>query len=181
MAKLASKKIILGVTGSIAAYKSAELIRLLRQQGANVRVIITKAGEQFITPLTLQTLSANIVSRSMFDLLEEAAIEHIDLANWADLVLIAPASAGTAARICHATAADLLSTVCLATAAPVILAPAMNQNMWNHVAVKRNFAQLKQDGIYILGPVYGDLACGDTGIGKMMEPADIVQAISVLK
>ena len=177
MAKLKDKKIILGVTGSVAAYKSAELVGLLRQEGAGVRVIMTKGGEQFITPLTLQALSGNLVRLKMFNIVEEAEIEHIDLAKWADLVLIAPASAGIAARICQATAADLLSTVCLATKAPIVLVPAMNHNMWDNEAVKRNFAQLKKDGARILGPIKGDLACGDIGLGKMMEPEDIVKNI----
>lgn len=172
--KLKNKNIILGVTGSIAAYKSAELIRLLRQEQANIRVILTKGGAEFITPLTLQTLSGNPVRHKMFNLAEEAAIEHIQLAKWANLVLIAPASAGIASRLATAAASDLLSTVCLATEAPIILAPAMNQRMWQHKAVQKNFADLKQQGIHILGRIKGDLACGETGLGKMLEPADIV-------
>lgn len=175
MSKLTNKKIILGVTGSIAAYKSPEIVRLLRQEGAEVRVIITEGGTQFITPLTLQAVSNNIVRQEMFSVADERTIEHIELAKWADLILIAPATAGIAARICQATAADLLSTVCLATTAPIVLVPAMNNNMWQNAAVKRNFAQLQQDGVQILGPVKGELACGDTDIGKMMAPQDIVK------
>ena len=180
MTSLKEKNIVLGVTGSIAAYKSAELVRLLIKKGANVRVILTAAGEKFITALTLQTFSGNLVRTSMFSLAEEQAIEHIELATWADLVLIAPASAGIAARICHATASDLLSTVCLATKAPIVLAPAMNHNMWHNKAVQRNFKQLKQDGVHILGPVEGELACGVVAMGKMLEPVDIVKKLEEL-
>ncbi len=180
MTRLKDKNILLGVTGSIAAYKSAELIRLLRKKSANVRVVLTAAGEKFITPLTLQTLSCNPVRTSMFSLAEEQTIEHIELACWADLVLIAPASAGIAARICYATATDLLSTMCLATKAPIVLAPAMNNNMWHNKAVQRNFKQLKQDGVHIIGPAEGDLACGVVAMGKMLEPVDIVKKLEEL-
>lgn len=173
--KLKNKKIALGVTGSIATYKSAELIRLLRKEGALVRVILTKGGAQFITPLTLQTLSGNMVRQDMFSPAEEAAIEHIELAEWADLILIAPASAGIASRIATASASDLLSTICLATAAPIILAPAMNSKMWQNKLVQKNFAELKKQGIKIIDPTQGDLACGEKGIGRMPEPADIIK------
>jgi len=175
--KLKDKQILLGVSGSIAAYKSAELIRLLRSEGVIVRVILTKGGSQFITPLTLQTLSGNPVRQKMFSISEEAAIEHIQLAKWAELILIAPASAAIASRINSAAASDLLSTVCLATDAPLILVPAMNQKMWQHPAVQKNFADLKQQGAHILGPIHGDLACGEVGLGKMLEPADIIKFI----
>jgi phosphopantothenoylcysteine decarboxylase/phosphopantothenate--cysteine ligase len=173
--KLKNKKIALGVTGSIAAYKSAELIRLLRKEGANVKVILTKGGAQFITPLTLQTLSGNIVRQDMFSPAEEAAIEHIELAEWADIILIAPASAGIASRIVTAAASDLLSTICLATTAPIILVPAMNSKMWEHKIVQKNFTELKKQGINIIDPIHGDLACGEKGIGKMADPVDIVK------
>jgi len=172
--KLKNKNIVLGVTGSIAAYKSAELIRLLRKKSAIVRVILTKGGAEFITPLTLQTLSGNPVRHKMFNLAEEAAIEHIELAKWADLILIAPATAGIASRLATAAASDLLSTVCLATEAPIVLAPAMNHRMWNNKVVQKNFADLKTQGIHLLGPIHGDLACGEVGIGKMLEPVDII-------
>jgi phosphopantothenoylcysteine decarboxylase/phosphopantothenate--cysteine ligase len=177
--KLKNKKIVLGVTGSIAAYKSAELIRLLRQEGATVRVILTTGGAQFITPLTLQTLSGNIVRQDMFNPAEEAAIEHIELAKWVDLILIAPASAGIASRLATAAASDILSTVCLATDAPIILAPAMNHKMWQHKVVQKNFAELKKQGIKIIGPIHGDLACGDVGLGKMTEPVDIIKQLNI--
>ncbi len=177
MNNLKDRNVLLGVTGSIAAYKSAEIIRLLRKKDANIRVILTAAGEKFITPLTLQTLSCNPVRTSMFSLVEEQTIEHIELATWADLVLIAPASAGIAARICHATAADLLSTVCLATKAPIVLAPAMNHNMWHNKAVQRNFKQLELDGLHVFGPVEGELACGVAGTGRMLDPEAIVKHI----
>ncbi len=163
------------MTGSIAAYKSAELIRLLRKEGALVRVILTKGGAQFITPLTLQTLSGNIVRQDMFNPTEEAAIEHIELAEWADLILIAPASAGIASRIATASASDLLSTICLATTAPIILALAMNSKMWQNKLVQKNFAELKKQGIKIIDPIHGDLACGEKGIGRMPEPVDIIR------
>ncbi|MCK4609325.1 MAG: hypothetical protein KAT71_07580 [Gammaproteobacteria bacterium] len=171
---LESRHILLGISGSIAAYKSAELIRLLRQEGAVVRVVLTKGGAQFITPLTLQTLSGNLVRQDMFSTAEEAAIEHIELAKWAELILIAPASAGIASRLNSAAASDLLSTVCLATKAPIVLAPAMNQQMWQHPAVQKNFTELKEQGATILGPVHGDL---EGGFGKMMEPAAIIASL----
>lgn len=177
MNRLAGKNILIGVTGSIAAYKCVEIVRLLKKEMAEVRVIITEAGQQFITPLTLQAISGNIVRTKMFDAIEECSIEHISLARWADLVLIAPATAGIASRLCYATASDLLSTVCLATEAQLILAPAMNHIMWNNWAVKNTFKQLLNNGIKIIGPVQGDLACGEVGMGKMTEPVDIVNEI----
>lgn len=177
MTKLLNKKVILGVTGSIAAYKSAEIIRLLKKEGAEVRVIMTDASQEFINPLTLQAISNNIVRTKMFDAIEECSIEHIDLARWADLILIAPATAGIASRLCYATASDLLSTVCLATTAQIVLAPAMNTVMWENWAVKNLFLQLSTHGVKLVGPVQGDLACGEEGIGKMSEPVDIVREV----
>lgn len=180
MQKLNVKRILLGVSGSIAAYKSVEIVRLLKQAGADVRVVMTPASQKFITPLSLQAVSGNIVRTKMFDADEEYALTHIDLAKWADLVLIAPATAGIASRICYATASDLLSTICLATTAPIVLAPAMNNKMWENWAVKNVFAQLTAHGIKLIGPIHGRLASGDEAIGKMVEPREIVREIMAM-
>lgn len=177
MKKLQNAKIILGITGSIAVYKSVEIARLLKKEGADVRVVMTPASQKFITPLTFQSISNNLVRTKMFDAIAEYSIEHIDLAKWADLVLIAPATAGIASRICYASASDLLSTVCLATTAQIVLAPAMNNRMWENWAVKNVFTQLVNNGIKIIGPVKGELASGDMAIGKMSEPTDIVTEV----
>ncbi|MBV1869680.1 MAG: bifunctional phosphopantothenoylcysteine decarboxylase/phosphopantothenate--cysteine ligase CoaBC [Gammaproteobacteria bacterium] len=179
---LAQKKIILGITGGIAAYKSAELTRRLKEQGADVRVVMTPSAKEFITPLTFQALSGNPVSDSLLDRDAEAAMGHIELARWADLILIAPASADFLARLSHGFANDLLSTLCLATSAPIAVAPAMNQLMWQNKATQANCHTLKQRGILLLGPNSGDQACGETGLGRMMEPDQLVSAtIPLLK
>lgn len=182
MTHLAQKKIILGITGGIAAYKSAELTRRLKEQGADVRVVMTPSAKEFITPLTFQALSGNPVSDSLLDRDAEAAMGHIELARWADLILIAPASADFLARLSHGFANDLLSTLCLATSAPIAVAPAMNQLMWQNKATRANCHTLKQRGILLLGPNSGDQACGETGLGRMMEPDQLVSAtIPLLK
>lgn len=182
MTHLAQKKIILGITGGIAAYKSAELTRRLKEQGADVRVVMTPSAKEFITPLTFQALSGNPVSDSLLDRDAEAAMGHIELARWADLILIAPASADFLARLSHGFANDLLSTLCLATSAPIAVAPAMNQLMWQNKATQANCHTLKQRGILLLGPNSGDQACGETGLGRMMEPDQLVSAtIPLLK
>lgn len=182
MTRLTDQKIILGVTGSIAAYKSPEVARLLIREGAKVRVVMTKAAQQFITPLTMQAVTNNVVRTDMFDAIREHSIEHIELARWANLVLIAPASAGIASRIAYATASDLLSTLCLATSAPIAMAPAMNCLMWNNWAVKNVFQQLTLNGIKLIGPIQGGLVCGETGIGKMADPVDIVnEVVNILR
>lgn len=172
---LTNRHILLGVTGGIAAYKSAELVRQLQKSGADVRVVMTKAAQEFITPLTLQALSGNPVHTDLLDPAAEAAMGHIELARWADLVLIAPASADFIARLAHGRADDLLTTLCLATAARIALAPAMNQGMWRDAATQDNIAQLRQRDMLIWGPAEGEQACGDIGPGRMLEPAALAE------
>ena len=174
---LQNKNIVLGVTGGIAAYKAAELVRRLKDQGADVRVVITNGGKAFITPLTLQAVSANPVSDSLLDPAAEAAMGHIELAKWADLILIAPATANTLARLTAGMADDLLSTICLATAAPIAIAPAMNQQMWHALPTQENLARLIKRGLLIFGPGAGEQACGDVGYGRMLEPLEIVDLV----
>ncbi len=174
MNSLANKHILLGVTGGIAAYKSADLVRRLREAGAEVRVVMTRAATEFITPLTLQALSGHAIRFDIFDPQAEAAMGHIELARWADAVLVAPASADFMARLTHGRGDDLLSTLCLATTAPMALAPAMNQQMWLNPATQANKEVLEQRGIRLFGPAAGTQACGETGPGRMLEPADIV-------
>lgn len=171
---LQNKNIVLGVTGGIAAYKSAELVRRLKDQGANVRVVMTQGGQAFITPLTLQAVSGNPVSDSLLDPEAEAAMGHIELAKWADLILIAPATANTIAKIAYGMADNLLTTICLATAAPIAIAPAMNQQMWHAKATQANMQLINQLDISVWGPGAGEQACGDVGFGRMIEPDDIV-------
>ncbi len=175
MRQLTNRNIILGITGGIAAYKGAELVRRLHEQQANVRVVMTAAATEFITPLTLQALSGEAVHLDLLDTEAEAAMGHIELARWADLVLIAPASADFMAKLATGQADDLLSTLCLATAAPITLAPAMNQAMWRNTATQANRQTLETNGIRLLGPAQGDQACGDVGPGRMLEPDAIAQ------
>lgn len=176
MDRLVNKRILLGVTGGIAAYKSADLVRRLQDAGADVRVVMTKSACEFITPLTMQALSGHPVHTDLLDPEAEAAMGHIELARWADLVLIAPASANFMARLAHGHGSDLLSTVCLATAAPIAIAPAMNQQMWADAATQRNLLILTEKGVHVFGPASGSQACGDVGAGRMLEPMEIVQA-----
>ncbi|MGZ8218287.1 bifunctional phosphopantothenoylcysteine decarboxylase/phosphopantothenate--cysteine ligase CoaBC [Methylomagnum sp.] len=180
MAPLADKKILLGVTGGIAAYKAAELTRLLRGAGAAVRVVMTPAATAFVQPLTFQALSGNPVHLELLDPAEESAMGHISLARWADLVLVAPVTADFMARLRAGLADDLLSTLCLASSVPLVLAPAMNQAMWTHPATRDNAACLAQRGVRLLGPAAGEQACGEVGPGRMLEPADIVANLSGL-
>ncbi|MDP1708911.1 MAG: bifunctional phosphopantothenoylcysteine decarboxylase/phosphopantothenate--cysteine ligase CoaBC [Gammaproteobacteria bacterium] len=177
MNALVNKHILLGVSGGIAAYKSADLVRRLREAGAEVRVVMTRAATEFITPLTLQALSGHAVRLDIFDPQAEAAMGHIELARWADAVLVAPASADFMARLTHGRGDDLLSTLCLATTAPIALAPAMNQQMWLNAATQANKEVLEQRGIRLFGPATGSQACGETGPGRMLEPADIVPQV----
>lgn len=170
----AGKRILLGVTGSIAAYKAADLIRRLQDQGATVRVMMTQGACQFITPLTLQTLSGFPVALNLLDADEESTMGHIALARWADWILIAPASADTLARLVHGRADDVLTATVLASEAPLALAPAMNNKMWSHPATGDNLNTLKQRGAVILGPASGDQACGETGEGRLLEPTEII-------
>ncbi len=175
MQRLYRKRIVLGVGGGIAAYKSAELVRRLRDQGAEVRVVMTQGGREFITPLTLQALSGHPVHMDLLDPAAEAAMGHIELAKWADLVLIAPATADLMARLAQGIANDLLTTVVLATDAPVALAPAMNQAMWRDAATQANSQLLIERGMHMFGPASGSQACGDVGLGRMLEADDLAQ------
>ena len=174
MHKLIGKRIVLGVTGGISAYKAAFLVRLLRKNGANVRVVMTQSATKFVTPLTFQALSAKPVHTELLDLNTETAMSHIELAKWADLILIAPASANFIARYANGFAEDLLSTLCLATDSPVIIAPAMNQQMWRNQATQENLERINARGITVVGPTVGVQACGDDGPGRMLEPEEIV-------
>ncbi|MDH5190091.1 MAG: bifunctional phosphopantothenoylcysteine decarboxylase/phosphopantothenate--cysteine ligase CoaBC [Gammaproteobacteria bacterium] len=180
MKRLTNKHIVLGVTGSIAAYKSADLVRKLKTAGAEVHVIMTKGATEFITPLTMQAVSGNEVHQSLLDEKAEAGMGHIQLARWADLVLIAPASADCLSRLVLGRGDDLLGAVCLASTSPLAVAPAMNQAMWKDPATQENVAKLKTRGIHILGPAEGEQACGDTGPGRMLEPDDLVTEVEGL-
>ncbi|MCW8880818.1 MAG: bifunctional phosphopantothenoylcysteine decarboxylase/phosphopantothenate--cysteine ligase CoaBC [Sedimenticola sp.] len=175
---LSGRRILLGITGGIAAYKSAELIRQLIKSGAEVQVVMTSGASQFVTPMTLQALSGRPVRQELFDAAHEAAMGHIELARWADVVLVAPASASFMARLAHGFADNLLATLCLATAAPVVLAPAMNQQMWQNQATQQNVATLHQRGIQLWGPASGDQACGEVGPGRMVEPEMLSQQLA---
>lgn len=176
LASLANKRILLGITGGIAAYKCAELTRLFVKAGAEVRVVMTRGAMEFITPLTMQALSGNRVHHELLDADAEAGMGHIELARWPDLILIAPASADFLARQAGGQADDLLSTLLLAAKAPVAVAPAMNQGMWLNAATQANLALLAQRGIKVLGPAAGSQACGDVGPGRMLEPEQLAKA-----
>ncbi len=178
MGILANKKLLLGITGGVAAYKAAELVRLLIKTGAEVQVVMTEGAQQFITPITLQALSGKPVFTSMWDGGVPNGMPHIELSRNADAVVIAPASADFMAKLLHGRADDLLSTLCLARDCPLLIAPAMNRQMWENPATQRNVAQLIQDGITMLGPDSGDQACGETGMGRMLEPEDLLVQIS---
>ncbi|RUO37705.1 bifunctional phosphopantothenoylcysteine decarboxylase/phosphopantothenate--cysteine ligase CoaBC [Aliidiomarina shirensis] len=177
MASLTNRKLLLIVTGGIAAYKTPELVRRLKDEGTEVRVVMTKGAKAFITPLTLQAVSGNPVHDDLLDPAAEAAMGHIELARWADLIVVAPASASAMARLAHGFADDLFSTLCLATDAPVALVPAMNRLMWSAPATQRNLELLQDDGKLIWGPNEGSQACGETGAGRMLEPHEILQQI----
>ncbi|MCP4285456.1 MAG: bifunctional phosphopantothenoylcysteine decarboxylase/phosphopantothenate--cysteine ligase CoaBC [Gammaproteobacteria bacterium] len=177
MALLLGRKILVGVSGGIAAYKTAQLIRLLRGDGAEVRVVMTRAAEEFISAMTLQALSGQPVRQSLFDPAHEAAMGHIELARWADLILVAPASADCMARMAAGMADDLLTTICLASDVPIALAPAMNQGMWRNRATQQNAKTLGQRDVRLWGPAEGDQACGETGPGRMLEPEQLFQLV----
>jgi phosphopantothenoylcysteine decarboxylase/phosphopantothenate--cysteine ligase len=182
MSSLSHKRIILGITGGIAAYKSAEITRRLQDEGAEVRVVMSESAQEFIRPLTLQALSGNPVHTDLLDPEAEAAMGHIELARWADLVLIAPATANFVATLNQGSANDLMSSICLATTAPVMIAPAMNQAMWSNSASQQNIESLKQREVIILEPDNGIQACGDVGPGRLPQPETIVrQVASVFK
>lgn len=177
MSLLADQRILLGVCGGIAAYKAAELVRRLRERGADVQVVMTANATRFVGEATFQALSGRPVRSTLWDAQAEAAMGHIELARWADAIVVAPASASTLARLAHGLADDLLSTLALASTAPLWLAPAMNQAMWAHPATQANIGTLRQRGARILGPGVGDQACGDVGAGRMLEPLEIVAAL----
>jgi phosphopantothenoylcysteine decarboxylase / phosphopantothenate---cysteine ligase len=174
------KHILLGVTGGIAAYKSAELVRRLRERGAEVQVVMTRAAREFLSATTFQALSGRPVRSDLWDASAEAAMGHIELARWADAVLIAPASADFLARLAAGMADDLLTTVCLATEAPIAVAPAMNHLMWGNAATRANTVTLGDRGVQIYGPGEGDQACGETGEGRMLEPLDLADRLQSL-
>ena len=174
---MAKQNIILGITGGIAAYKAPELVRRLRETGASVQVVMSESAGQIVTETTLQAVSGQPVRQSLWDEEAEAAMGHIELARWADLVLVAPATAEFMARLAAGAAPDLLTTLCLASRAPIVIAPAMNHVMWANPAVQANRELLEERGVHLLGPEDGDQACGETGVGRMMQPDDIVAAI----
>ena len=174
MLSLTNKRILLGITGGIAAYKCAELTRLFGKAGAEVRVAMTQAATEFITPLTMQALSGNRVHLDILDTEAEAAMGHIELARWADLVLIAPATADFIARMARGQADDILSTVVLASSAPTAVAPAMNQAMWADSSTQSNLEVLRDRQYHVFGPATGEQACGDVGLGRMLEPTELV-------
>lgn len=170
MPSLRNKRLILGLSGGIAAYKAAELCRLLVKDGAEVKVVMTPGAQSFITPLTMQALSGQRVHTDLLDVEAEAAMGHIELARWADLIVVAPASASFIARLANGEASDLLSTLCLARRGPLAIAPAMNQAMWHNAATQANLQTLRERGVTIWGPDSGAQACGDVGLGRMLEP-----------
>ena len=180
MATLIHKRIVLGVTGGIAAYKSADLARRLQDAGAEVRVVMTQAATEFITPLTMQAVSGHPVHLHMLDAEAESGMGHIELARWADVVLVAPASANFVAKLAHGRADDLLSTLCLATEARVAVAPAMNQQMWQNTATQANLAVVGKNGVAVFGPASGSQACGESGPGRMLEPTELVDLTAEL-
>ena len=175
MSNLTNKRIVLGVSGSIAAYKSPDIVRRLQDLGAEVRVIVTDGGKEFVSERSLQTISKNKVHNNLWDKDAELAMGHIELAKWADVVIIAPASANTIAKLCHGRADDLLTTVILATDARIMVAPAMNQQMFAAKAMKDNLQLLMKRGMFIIEPGFGDQACGDTGEGRLAEPIEIAK------
>jgi len=177
---LANLRVLLGVSGGIAAYKAAELTRRLRDAGAEVRVVLTENATRFVTPLTFQALSGQPVRSGLWDEAAEAAMGHIELARWAQQIVIAPASADLIARLAHGFADELLTTLCLASAAPLAIAPAMNQQMWAHAATQANIAMLQSRGVEVLGPAAGSQACGEFGAGRLLEAETIVAALTAL-
>ena len=174
-----NRHVLLGVSGGIAAYKACEVVRRLRDADAEVRVVMTEGAERFVTPLTFQALSGQQVRSGLWDAAAEMGMGHLELARWADAILIAPASADMLAKLAHGFADDLLSTLCLAATAPLAVAPAMNHRMWLHPATQANVATLRERGVAVLGPANGPLAEGESGPGRMLEPQQLVQALLV--
>ena len=179
MSELTNRRIVLGISGGIAAYTCADLVRRLREAGAEVRVVMTQGAAAFITPLTLQAVSGYPVHSQLLDPEAEQGMGHIELARWADTVLIAPATANLMAKLAHGLADDLLSTLCLATQAPLMLAPAMNSQMWAHEATQDNRKLLEHRGVHIVGPDTGDLACGETGPGRMVDAEQLIASLQL--
>lgn len=177
MSELKNLNVLLGITGGIAAYKTPDLVRKLRAKGANVRVVLTSSAKEFVSPLALQAVSGHPVAYDLLDPAAEAAMGHIELAKWADKLLIAPATANFMAKLACGLADDLLSTLCLATAAPIYIAPAMNQQMWHAAATQDNLQRLVGRGVGIFGPAQGEQACGDVGPGRMLEPEELAQRL----
>lgn len=180
MSSLINKRIILGITGGIAAYKSAELARRLRESGAQVRVIMTRAAEEFITVMTMQAVSGHTVSRHHLQPESESGMDHIELARWGDAIIVAPATGNFIAKLANGVADDLLTTVCAAADSPVAIAPAMNKQMWDNPATRKNIAALNANGVLCFGPASGNQACGDIGDGRMLEAIELVDATSRL-
>ncbi len=178
MRELEGRRLVIGVTGGVAAYKTAELVRLLVKAGADVHVVLTEAGARFVGAVTFQALSGNPVWTDLWDARMSNNMAHIDLTRGADAVLIAPASADVLAKLVHGLADDLLTTLCLARDCPLLVAPAMNRQMWEHPATVRNVAQLREDGVTVLGPDAGDQACGEVGMGRMLEPELLFEAVA---
>lgn len=174
---MAHKSILLIISGGIAAYKSLELIRLLKKSGACVRCILTKSGAEFVTPMSVAALSENPVYTDLFSLKDESEMGHIRLSRETDLIVIAPASANMIAKMAHGLADDLATTTLLAANKPIIIAPAMNHMMWEHPATQSNIALLKERGVRVIGPTEGDMACGEYGFGRMLEPEEIVKEV----
>ncbi|HKE96173.1 MAG TPA: bifunctional phosphopantothenoylcysteine decarboxylase/phosphopantothenate--cysteine ligase CoaBC [Povalibacter sp.] len=177
MSSPSARKILLGVTGGIAAYKSPDLVRRLIERGADVQVVMSRGAQQFVTPLTFQAVSGKAVRTDLWDEAAEAAMGHIELARWADEIVVAPATAEFLARLAHGFAEDLLTTLCLATTAKITVAPAMNRQMWANPATQANVRLLKERGVRILGPASGEQACGEVGVGRMLEPTQITEEI----
>ncbi|MBL8502580.1 MAG: bifunctional phosphopantothenoylcysteine decarboxylase/phosphopantothenate--cysteine ligase CoaBC [Rhodocyclaceae bacterium] len=178
MAELSGKRLVLGVTGGIAAYKAAELARLLVKAGAEVHAVLTASGAQFVTPVTFQALTGNPAWSDQWDARMPNNMAHIDLSRGADAIVVAPASADFLAKLAHGLADDLLSTLCLARDCPLIVAPAMNRQMWENPATQRNKSRLAQDGVILLGPAAGEQACGESGLGRMLEAAEILETLA---
>ncbi|MBL8444233.1 MAG: bifunctional phosphopantothenoylcysteine decarboxylase/phosphopantothenate--cysteine ligase CoaBC [Zoogloeaceae bacterium] len=178
MSAIAGRKLVVAVTGGVAAYKAAELVRLLGKAGADVHVVLTDAGSRFVTAVTFQALSGNTVWSDLWDPRMPNNMAHIDLTRGAAAILIAPASADVLAKIVHGMADDLLTTMCLARDCPLLVAPAMNRQMWENPATARNLARLREDGVHVLGPDTGEQACGEVGMGRMLEPEVLVEAVT---
>ena len=177
MIELKGRKLVLGVTGGVAAYKAAELMRLLGKAGADVHVVLTEGGARFVTAVTFQALSGNPVWTDLWDPRMGNNMAHIDLTRDADAILVAPATADVMAKLVHGLADDLLTTLCLARDCPLLVAPAMNRQMWEHPATRRNAAQLVADGVTLFGPAAGEQACGEVGLGRMLEPEELCEAV----